>query len=296
MVREAAAHVGVAVPGQYADQVVVDRGVRGEVCPYTGDRVRGEPSAHRRRQVRTGGQGPAQQEGGVFGEVDGCPGRGGRVLKGSQPCVVGDGLVGAVARGAREQIAVGPRAVRIVGERNLLAVADQAVERGRQSCAGDQCRECARRCRLVGRHRTSDLGVGVPGEPGGHVQSGPPRQLGDHVDVRVRGEPLHHIGREPGAGGQLRPPLPVRIRCEEARPLRAAGSSVEQGQGHLRVYHGIDVGGGQPALVREPHRAVFGARHQCDRLVPAEIRTAGEDVGEVVVRERDQPVDRLGRQ
>ena len=204
--------------------------------------------------------------------------------------------MGAVAGGARRQVAVEPRALRIVHERRLFAVADQAPLRRRQPLAGDQRRQYGRWRRLVGRHRAADLGMRMPRKPGGHIRRRPQRELRDDPYVRVGGERLHHIGREAGAGGQLLPALDDWICREEACPLRAAGTLVEQGERGVRLCHGIDVGGGQPALVRKPHSALLDARGQRNRLRMAEVRAIGEVRGDVGVRDRDQPVDQLGRQ
>lgn len=59
---------------------------------------------------------------------------------------------------------------------------------------------------------------------------------------------------------------------------------------------GVDVIGGEEATVRKPHRGLIATGGQLHRLRVAEIRPASEDRAEVVVRDRDQPVDELGRQ
>lgn len=133
-------------------------------------------------------------------------------------------------------------------------------------------------------------------EPRGHVRCGPQRELGDDTYVRVRRECVHHVGREAGAGRELLPALTDRVRREETRPLRAAEPLVEQGEGGIRPDAGTDVGGRQPTLERELHRAPVDTFGQGACLCTAEVRAIGEAHGDVVVRDGYQPVDQLGRQ
>jgi hypothetical protein len=295
-VCEPASDIGVTVARQHADQGFADRGILGEIGPDTGNGVHGKPFARPQRQIGAGSECPAQQHRGMVREADDGFGGCGRVPECRLPDVVRGGLVGAVAGGARQQIAVGARALRVVHERRLFTVADQAPLRGRQPLTGDQCRQYGRVRGLVGRHRAADLGMGMRRKPGGHVRRGPRREFHDDSYVRVRGERLHHIGREAGAGCQFLPALGVLVRCKEARPLRAMDGLVEQGESGLRLCHRIDVGGGQPARANKPHRAVLVARGQRHRLRRAEIRAAREVCGNVRVRDRDQPVEQFGRQ
>lgn len=99
----------------------------------------------------------------------------------------------------------------------------------------------------------------MPRKPGGYFRRRPQGELRHDPYVRVRGERLHYIGRKGAAGGQLLPAFDERICREEARPLRAAGTLVEQSGRNARLCHGIDVGGSQPPRVRQPHSALLNA-------------------------------------
>ncbi|MEU8060257.1 hypothetical protein [Microbispora bryophytorum] len=173
--------------------------------------------------------------------------------------VVDRGLVGAVTRGTRRQLAVALRAVRIVDERRFLPIADQAPPSRGKPFTGEQRGQHRGRCRLVRGHRTADLRMRVLREPRRHVRGRPQCELRDDPDVGVGGEGLRHVGREAGAGGQPLPAAGIRIRRDQARPLRAACPLSQQGERGERLCHRIDVGGRQQPPLREPRSAVFDA-------------------------------------
>ncbi len=286
----------VTIGGQYADQGLIDRRIFGEVSSNTGIRIHGELSADLRWQIGAAGERPAQQQRRVADEVDdgfsGC----GRVPNRHLLHVVSGGLVGAVAGGAGQQIAVESRALRIVHERRLFTVADQAPLCGWLPLAGEQRRQYGRWRRLVGRHRAADLGVRMRRESGGRLRCRPQRERRDDLYVRVGGQHLHHIERKAGAGGQLLPALDDWIFREETPPLRASGTLGKQGERDVRLCRGINVCGGQQACIRKRHSAFLDTRGQHHRLRVAEagpMRKVRSDLG---VRDRDQPVDQLGRQ
>lgn len=181
-------------------------------------------------------------------------------------------------------------------ERCLLPVADQAPPGGRQPLAGDQRSQHGRGCLLVVCQRAPHLGVRMPRKSGCDLRRGPQRELGDHPHVRVPGQQLHHIGGESGAGRQPLPVVDDRIRREPACPFRCSRTRVEQGQGGIRPGQGIHVQGGQPAGTDQRDSALRNARRQGHRLRTAEVRTFREMRGDILVRDRDQPVDQLGRQ
>ena len=297
VVREPAAHVRVAVAGQGTHQRVVDRGIPGDVGPDAGSGVRGQCPVHPRRQIGAIGERPAQQHRGMVREADDGLGGRRRVLQGSLSYVVHGGLVGPVAGGSRRQHAVGALTLPLVHERRLLRSQTSQRRAGGSPCPVRSAASASGGVASLAaaERRTWACGC-LARPPGGHVGRGPQRELRDDTHVRVRGQRPHHVGRETGAGGQLLPVRGDRVPREDARPLRAAGALVEQGESDVRPRDGIDVGGGQPSLVREVHPALRHAREQGDRLRVAEVRPVGETPCDVGVRDRDQPVDQLVRQ
>lgn len=133
----------------------------------------------------------------------------------------------------------------------------------------------------------------VARETGRQVRRGPQREFHDDLYVRVCGECLPHIGRKSGTGSELRPATGVGVLGEEPRPPRVAGKLVEHGERGLRLCEGVDVGSGQPALVHESYSALLDPRGQVDRLLAGEVRAAGEAVGDVRIRDRDQAPDQF---
>lgn len=293
--REPASHVVTVVSGQRACQHLVDRGILGNCAPNPRNGIGGEPPAHVQRKARARREFPTKQRRGMGGESDDGIERRGRVPYGRHPHLKHSGPVGAITRCSRPQVAVAPRAVRVVDKRRLLPVAHQAPPRYGPPTR-DQRRQHARRRGLVGRHRAPDLGMWVGREPGCHLRRRPQRQFRDHPHVRVVGERLHHLGRQPGAGRQLLPPRHDRIPRQEPRPVRLPGTPVEQGERDLRLRHRIDVPGGQPPLVREPQSGLRTTRRQRHHLRPAEVHPTRERRAKLRVRPRDQPVDQLRRQ
>ncbi|MDQ1051506.1 hypothetical protein QFZ76_009742 [Streptomyces sp. V4I2] len=159
IVGEPAPHIVATVAGQRSDESVLDRGISGEVGSDTGVGVHGELSVHLRQQVAASGECPAKQRRRVIDEADDGMGGCGRVLQCHSLCLVHGGLVGAVTGVARQQIAVVSRALRVVHERRLFAVADQASQRRGQALAGEQCRQQGWGRRLVGCCCAAHLGV-----------------------------------------------------------------------------------------------------------------------------------------
>lgn len=150
----------------------------------------------------------------------------------------------------------------------------------------------------------------VGGQPGGGVRGGEERELRDDTGVRVVGEGADDVGREAGAGGQLLPAGRTRVGGQAPCPLRPAGTLVEEGERGERPGGRVDVGGGEPARVRESHRGPLVVRGQGEHLGPAQVRPVrqvlrqiGADVG-VRTRARDrnrnrnrnQPVHQVRRQ
>ncbi|WP_218671042.1 hypothetical protein [Microbispora sp. GKU 823] len=289
VVGEFAPHVVTGIGGQPADQAVVDRGILRESAADAGLRAAGEAFVHLMGQVGAPGQRPAQQRRRMVGEAEHGRGRRGRVSQRLLLHVVERGLVGAVTRGIRWQLAVGLPALRIVDERRLLPVADQAPPRRRHPFAGEQRGQHRGRCRLVGGHRAADLGMRVFREPRRDVRRRPQCELRDDPDVGVGGEGLRHVWWEARAGGQPLPTFDDRIPREQACPLRTAGSLGEQGDRGERLGHRIDVGGRQQPPLREQSGALFDARDQRHRLRTGQVGTPGQACGDVLVGNRDQP-------
>lgn len=203
---------------------------------------------------------------------------------------------GSAAGGAGRQIAVESRALWIVHERRLFTVADQATLCGWQPLAGEQRRQYGRWRRLVGRHRATDLGMRMHRKSGGRLRCRPQRELRDDLYVRVGGQHLHHVERQAGTGGELLPALDDWIFCEVARPLRVSRTLIKQGERDLRLRRGIDVCGGQQTCIRKRHSAFLDTRGQSHRLRAAEVGPTSQVRSNLGVRDRDQPVDQLGRQ